>query len=252
VLLLLDVGNTQTDIAICDPNESDFQRILHVATDRDLSSSGWRMLLSTHDLDESMISNVAISSVVPSVTESLSLLFLDWLHIEPLIVSSDLNLGIKVAVEHPERVGTDRLCNATAAYHLTESAAVVVDVGTATKIEAISRDGTFLGGAIAPGVGVSLQGLVARAAKLDTVPLEIPADPIGTNTVAAMQSGLLVGHLAMIEGMIERFRTRVGFDAPSILTGGYGELLWNKSKLLDRYEPELTLRGLLSIWRLNK
>ena len=256
MLLLLDVGNTQTDVAECNPAEGSFRHTWRFRTDRDLDPFGWQSLITSHalefELDISSITDVAISSVVPPVTTMLTSMFREWLHIEPLVVSPELELGVRIAVDRAESVGTDRLCNATAAYHMAGGAVIVVDAGTATKIEAVSGEGVYLGGAIAPGIEVSLDALVARAAKLDTVSLKFPKDPIGANTVEAMQSGLVLGHLVMIEGMIERFRQRVGIDAPSILTGGYGTLFWKESALLDRYEPDLTLLGLLGIWQLNQ
>jgi type III pantothenate kinase len=169
-----------------------------------------------------------------------------------LIVRSDLKLGIQLAVDQPEQVGTDRLCNAAAAFQEAGGASIVVDAGTATKVEAISADGVLLGGAIAPGIGVSLEALVRRAAQLYDVPLEFPKNPIGVNTVEAVQSGLVIGHLGLIEGLVERFREQIGIDAPVILTGGYGHLFWQKSIVFAKFDPELTLRGLQRIWQLNR
>jgi type III pantothenate kinase len=160
VLLLIDVGNSQTVIAAVDPAVGSFQHTWRVETTRDLASAGWRALISSSaaesKFDFTAISAIAISSVVPSITPTLSTLFLDWLRVQPLIVTSNLTLGIQLAVNQSEKVGADRLCNATAAYQRVGSAVIVVDVGTATKIEAITGDGMFVGGAIAPGIGTSL------------------------------------------------------------------------------------------------
>jgi type III pantothenate kinase len=256
VLLLIDVGNSQTDVAAVDPAEGSYSQFWRVETKRDLDSEGWRKLfLKNADeniFDFTSIIAVALSSVVPSITRTLTKLFINWLNIQPLVVTSNLKLGIQVAVDQPENVGTDRLCNATAAYHCAGGAVIVVDVGTATKIEAVTGDGVFVGGAIAPGLGVSLEALVGRAAQLYAVPVEFPQNTIGTNTVEAMQSGLVVGHLAMIEGMIGRFREQLGDEAPAILTGGYGRHFNRKSIVFEKYEPELTVRGILRIWQLNQ
>jgi type III pantothenate kinase len=193
-----------------------------------------------------------MASVVPSITNEFLTLFDNWLRIEPLVVSADLELGIEVAIERPREVGADRLCNAVAAFQCVLSDAIVVDLGTATKVEAITAKGVYLGGAIAPGISVSLDTLVARAAQLYSVPIEFPNSAIGTNTVEAMQSGLVIGHLAMIEGLVQRFRDQIGAPAPVLLTGGYAQIFWQRSDVFDRHEPELTLRGLLHIWNLNQ
>ena len=256
MLLLIDVGNSQTVIAAVDPAVGSFHHTWRVETNRDLAAAGWQALISSgaaeSKFDFTSISAIAISSVVPSITPTLSTLFLEWLSVQPLIITSNLRLGIQLAVNQPEKVGTDRLCNATAAYLLAGSAVIVVDVGSATKLEAITRDGTFVGGAIAPGIGVSLEALVGRAAQLYTVPLDFPQSPIGKSTVGAMQSGLILGHLAMMEGMIFRFREHLDDEAPAILTGGYGQLFNQKSTAFDTFDPDLTLRGILRIWQLNQ
>jgi type III pantothenate kinase len=256
MLLLIDVGNSQTVIATVEPAVGSFHHRWSVETKRDLAAPGWQALISgcaaESKFDFTAVSAIAISSVVPSITPTLSTLFHEWLSVQPLIVASNLTVGIQLGVHQPEKVGTDRLCNATAAYQRVGNSVIVIDVGTATKIDAITRDGIFVGGAIAPGIGISLEALVGRAAQLYTVPLDFPQSPIGTSTVEAMQSGLVLGHLTMMEGMIVRFREYLGDEATAILTGGYGQLFTQNSTAFDNFDPDLTLRGILRIWQLNQ
>jgi type III pantothenate kinase len=256
VLLVIDIGNSQTVIAVVDPAEGSFHHTWRTDTIPAGEAKNWQSFLSDSANDENIelvsATDVAISSVVPAATRTLVTLFDDWLNVRPMVVNSTMKLGIEVDVEQPERIGTDRLCNATAAYQFVGGAVIVVDVGTATKIEAITGDGVFIGGAIAPGIGVSLDALVGRAAQLHSVPLELPRAPIGKNTVEAMQAGLIIGHLAMIEGMIDRFRRHMQVEAQVILTGGYSSLFWKRSEIFERHDPDLTLRGILQIWRLNQ
>jgi type III pantothenate kinase len=256
VLLLLDIGNSQTVAALCDPQSESFLLTWHFVTDRSLTAGEWLSQFSAQahvdNVDTSKISDVAIASVVPAVSNEIQVMFKSWVGRDPFYVSADLHLGIDLAIDRPQELGADRLCNAVAAHDLSQIEAIVVDVGTATKVEAITIDGVFLGGAIAPGIGVSLEALISRAAQLSSVQLKFPDSPIGKNTIAAMQSGLVLGHVAMIEGLIERFEKELGAKSEVFLTGGFGLLFWQKSKVFTRFEPDLTLRGLLKIWKLNQ
>jgi type III pantothenate kinase len=255
MLLLIDAGNTDTAVAACEPKDGSLAQIWRLASRRENTADDWRAslvpLLHEAGIQPGAVSGAVISSVVPTITRELQLQCEGWFRITPLVVSSSLKLGINIAIEKPRDVGADRICNAVAAFELIHGPAIVVDLGTATKIEAIDGDGTFLGGSIAPGLGTSLDSLVSRAAQLYSVDLKLPDGAIGTNTVQAVQSGLVLGHLAMIEGMISRYRAVLGSDAIVILTGGYGSLFWNRSNFFNRYEPDLTLRGALNIWQLN-
>jgi type III pantothenate kinase len=256
VLLLLDIGNSQTAAALCDPASGNALTTWRFPTDVSLDAKGWKSRLNrspdARQLELQSITDVAISSVVPAASEVLTSLMTEWLAIEPLVVSSNLKLGVRLAVEQPERLGADRVCNATAAYECVGGAAIVVDTGTATKIEAIDAEGILRGGAIAPGIGVSLETLIGRTAQLFSVPLEFPDRAIGRNTIEAMQSGLLIGHLALIEGLVHRFQAALGVPAPIVLTGGYAPLFWKRSDVFSCHEPNLTLQGLLRLWRLNR
>jgi type III pantothenate kinase len=168
------------------------------------------------------------------------------------MVSSDLSLGIQVRTDAPHETGTDRIANCAAAYARFGGPVIVVDVGTATKIEAVTAGGEFLGGVIAPGPAVTLEALASRAARLYAVELRLPETAIGRNTVAAVQSGVVAGHLALIEGMVSRVRDELGGAQHVVLTGGFAEIFAPAKSCITDYVPDLTLRGLRLIWHWNR
>ncbi|MFL5761653.1 MAG: type III pantothenate kinase [Thermomicrobiales bacterium] len=255
MLILIDAGNSNTVVAACEPGDSSFTHVWRFASRRKNTGDDWRAslvpLLRQAGIRPSQVTGAVISSVVPKITRELILQCEGWLRVTPIVVSANLTLSVNIAIEKPEDIGADRICNAVAAFELIRGPVIVVDLGTATKIEAIHRSGAFLGGAIAPGIGTSLDALVARAAQLYPVELSVPETAIGTNTVHAVQSGLFLGHLTMIEGMVSRFKDTLGSDASVVLTGGYGPIFWQRSEVFSQFEPELTLRGALRIWELN-
>ncbi len=183
-------------------------------------------------------------SVVPAITRSLTEYIEQRFGLPPLLVSSQLPLGIDVATEQPLETGTDRLTNAVSVDALYGRPAIVVDFGTATKVDALDRDGRFLGGAIATGLGVSMDALASRAARLYAVPIDVPSQAIGRNTTTAIQAGVVLGHLKMVEGLVEMARQELGGCDIVVLTGGNGALFAEKSASLGPYEPNLTLDGL--------
>jgi type III pantothenate kinase len=256
VLLLVDAGNSHTVVAACEPQDGSFAQIWRLASRRENTGDDWRAslvpLLHQAGIQPGVVNGAVISSVVPKITRELRLQCEGWLRVTPLVVSSGLKLPITIEIEKPQTVGADRICNAVAAFELIQGPVIVADLGTATKIEAIDQSGAFLGGAIAPGLGTSQEALVSRAAQLYTVELKMPDAPIGKNTIAAVQSGLILGHLAMIEGMVTRFRQILGTDATVILTGGYAPTFWQRSSVFNRHEPDLTLLGALKIWQINQ
>lgn len=167
-------------------------------------------------------------------------------------VSVELDLGISVRTDAPGEVGADRLVNAAEAFRRFGGPVIVVDMGTATKIEAIDASGDFLGGVIAPGLGVSMESLTSRAARLFAVPLNLPETVIGKNTVHAVQSGVVAGHLAMIEGMVVRVKTELGGADHVVLTGGFSHALRDGSPIFTDFLPDLTIEGLQMLHRRNR
>ncbi|KAA0252704.1 MAG: type III pantothenate kinase, partial [Chloroflexi bacterium] len=158
----------------------------------------------------------------------------------------------KIRYEDPKAVGADRVCDAVAVMKLYGGPACVVDFGTATTFNALTRDGDYLGGAITAGINLAAEALYTRAAKLPRIDLQVPPSVIGRNTVHAMQSGLLFGYVSMVEGMVSRFRAELGNDMKVVATGGLAEVVAKETKVIDVIAPWLTLEGLRLIWELNR
>jgi type III pantothenate kinase len=208
MLLAIEVGNTSAVLAVSS-GEKGWSPSWRVVSDGKLTADDWSVkigsLAATSGLDLSLVQDVVISSVVPAISSTLVRWSEAHLSRQPLMVSHLLDLGIGLDVETPNEMGADRICNAVAAWNLAHEAAIVVDTGTATKVEAISADGVFLGGAIAVGLSLSLEALAGRAARLYSVPLEPSPRVIGKNTVDSVQAGIVQGHAHMIEGSCRHF-----------------------------------------------
>jgi type III pantothenate kinase len=167
-------------------------------------------------------------------------------------VDTGIKTGIKIRYEDPKAVGADRVCDAVAVMKLYGGPACVVDFGTATTFNAVTKDGEYLGGAITAGINLAAEALYTRAAKLPRIDLQVPPSVIGRNTVHAMQSGLLFGYVSMVEGMVARFRSELGSDMKVVATGGLAEVVAKETKVIDVIAPWLTLEGLRIIWELNR
>jgi type III pantothenate kinase len=255
VLVTVDIGNTQTAAAVFEG-----ERIVdhwRITTSRSATADELavqlRLLLELADLDRSAVDDVAISSVVPQLVRPWrGAVRRNFPQVEPLFVGPGVRTGISIRTDNPHEVGADRVVNAVAAWERYRRACVVVDMGTATTFDAVGRDGAYLGGAIAPGLGISVEALVQRAARLAQVELVVPTRAIGTNTVTSMQSGVLLGAIAQVDGMLERFRlelvdageAEVPSAVPTIATGGLAARIAPHARMLDDVEPLLTLQGL--------
>jgi type III pantothenate kinase len=245
VFLAIDVGNTNVHIGLAPDIDSPWQRTLRYSSLRDRTADEWHALVGPQF--ESVSCNhcqVAMCSVVPAITRSLTDFLQQQFSVPPLIVSCGLPLGIEVATDQPPETGTDRITNAVAVDALYGRPAIVVDFGTATKVDALDAEGRFLGGAIATGLSLSMEALASRAARLYAVPIEIPDAAIGRNTTSAIQAGVVLGHLKMVEGLVEMARAELGVCQTVVLTGGNGALFADREPALGPYEPNLTLDGL--------
>lgn len=196
------------------------------------------------------INGVAISSVVPRMDLLLEEACRRYLGIQPLILGPGVDMGLANRTEFPEQVGTDRLAGAYGGLRLYGCPLLMVQLGTATVVNVVSAEGDFLGGAIAPGPDAMLQGLVSRAAKLPPIPLSLPPRALGRNTMEAMQSGLMFGYMALVEGLVQRFWAELG-HWQVVATGGYAQLVAAGTKVIDKVDPDLTLQGLRLIYELN-
>jgi type III pantothenate kinase len=194
------------------------------------------------------ISGAILSSVVPSLTQWVAGMTRDRVGVDPVVVSAASNLGITVRTDNPNEVGADRLVNAVAAYDQYGGPTLIIDFGTATTFDVVSRAGEYIGGAIAPGIRLAHDALISHAAKLSSVELVFPERAIGSNTVSSMQSGIMWGYASLIDGMIERIDRDLGEPATVLATGGLGELFTKVCPRISAYMPDLTLDGLRLIW----
>ena len=254
MLLAIDVGNTNTVFGV-GRGDGTWAAMWRVTTCRDVLGNDWAPVIQAmagrHNLDLGNVKAVCIASVVPTATSALSEFFRDWLDLEPLIVSSTVQLNIALGMERPGEVGADRIANAVAAWDQHRGACIVVDLGTATKVEAITASGQFSGGSIAAGLGVSLEALTARAARLFNIPLVAATTAIGRNTTEALQSGLVNGHVHLVSGLIADIRREIGEEAPVIVTGGHASSPDSPFRRFGAHLPDLTLDGVRLIHRLN-
>lgn len=260
MLLTIDVGNTQTvvgvyqhdgDLSIADGGLIGPWRLatIHTRTEDEMALliSG---LLSTAGCSVSAIDGVAITSGVPVLTSTLRHMARKTFNIEPVVVGPGVKTGLAIRYDNPREVGADRIANGAAAFDLFGGPSIVVDFGTATTLDAIGVEGDYLGGSISPGVEVSLEALVGKAAALSTVELVEPRNVIGKNTGESIRSGVLYGYAAQIDGLCARFFEEIG-ECTVIATGGLAGMIAPHTKVVDEVEPWLTLHGLRLIWQKN-
>ncbi len=198
------------------------------------------------------VGGVAIASVVPPLTQAFAEVSRKYLEQTPLIVDAGVRTGVPIRYDDPRQVGADRVVDAAAVRALYGVPACVVDFGTGTTFDAVSAEGHYLGGAIAPGIGIAAQALFERTAKLPRVELTRPPSAIGRNTPHAMQSGLLFGYVGLVEGMVARFKRELGANTRVVATGGMAELIAVETDAIDVVDPWLTLHGLRIVYELNQ
>jgi len=253
MLLCIDVGNTNIVLGVFEGEDlvADFR--LHT----DERSTGDELglivsgLLESRDIALSRISSVVVSNVVPILARPIDELSHHYFRMAPMVVGPGIRTGMRILAEDPRQVGADRIVNSIAAFRRYGGPAVVVDFGTATTFDAISNQGDYLGGAIAPGLVIGLDALVAHAAKLTRVELVAPSSVIGRNTSAAMQVGLVFGYVGLIEGIVGRMKGELGDGAKVVATGGLAELIAEQTGVIDTVDQRLTLDGLRIIHDLN-
>jgi len=255
MLLAIDVGNTETVLGLFAEGELTRQWRLSTVTNRTPDELALFLAgcLQQHDFSlREDVTGVAICCGVPALTESFRRMAEStWTTFAPVVVEPGIKTGIPVRTDNPREVGADRIVNARAAFSRFGGPCIVVDFGTATTYDAISAGGEYLGGAIAPGMRISEESLTSHAARLPDVEIARPRSVIGKNTVEAMQSGLLWGTVAELEGMIERMEAELGGDVTVVATGGLAEAVVPHTDAIDHHEPWLTLEGLRLIHEQN-
>jgi len=255
VLLVVDVGNTQTHFgAVRDGVIAEHWRF---ATERGSTSdelgAALRNLLALRGLGFADISATAVSSTVPELAPEWAAMARRYLEHEALIVGPGVKTGMAIRLDNPRELGADRLVNAVAAWTRFQRACIVVDFGTAITYDVVSAEGEYLGGIISPGLEISLEALALRAAKLPRIELGEPRSLIGKTTVDAVRSGIVYGYAGQVDGIIGRLRAELGEDAPVIATGGLAHhLVPSFTESVDEVDDLLTLEGLRLIWEINR
>ena len=246
MLLVIDIGNTNVVAAVF--NEAQMVAKIRFRSETRMTDDEFTFLLGgllgDDDVDPATIEGVMISSVVPALsgpaTHAASALY----NVAPVFLTPEINLGLEIKYDNPHYVGADRLADAIGVGEIYGGPAIIVDFGTATTVDAIDGAGAYLGGAIAPGLEASHDALVQRAALLPRIPLTAPDQVIGTDVITSMQSGLVIGYAAMIEGLVTRAIDEVGGSAKVVATGGLATVIADLTNVIDIVDPDITLSGI--------
>ena len=249
-LLAIDVGNTNTVLGLFE--DTDLVRSWRIKTDARSTADEMALVFRGLLADEPTVTGIALCSTVPGVLREMRHMLATYHDdIPTVIVEPGTKTGVSVLTDNPKEVGTDRIVNTMAAYHLYGGPSIVVDFGTSTNLDVVSVKGEFLGGALAPGVEISLEALAQRAAQLRTVELVRPRSPIGKNTVEALQSGALYGFAGQVDGLVRRISDELGGVQAVIATGGLAPVVVPESETITHHDPDLTLVGLRLVFEKN-
>ena len=254
MLLTIDIGNTSINMGLF---EGDKLKVSwQVATDIDRMADEYAVLLlgllKQKGIEVASIGKAAMCSVVPPLTATFEELLENYFGVSPLLVEAGAKTGVRIRMDNPREVGADRIVNAAAAHHLYGGPVIIVDLGTATTFDAVSGEGDYLGGAIAPGMVIAIETLSERAAMLPRVELSRPKKAIGSDTISAMQSGIVFGYVGLVEGMVARLKKELGEESKVVATGGHARLIAAETGIIDAVNLDLTLIGLRLIYYMNR
>jgi len=254
LLLAIDIGNTNVALGLYDEDVPVAQ--WRIATEAQRLTDEYAVLLDglfrQRDITFGDIGGCVLASVVPPLTGTFTDLARRYLHVEPVTISDNIKTGVRILYDNPHEVGADRIVNALAVQRKYGTPAIVVDFGTATTFDVISAEGDYLGGVIAPGMAISAEALFQRAAKLPEVEMAAPPSVIGKNTVHSMQAGLVLGYVALVEGLVRRIEEELGRKAHVIATGGLGALVAAYTGCIEAVDLNLTIEGLRMIYDMNR
>jgi type III pantothenate kinase len=253
MLLAIEQGNTNTLFAVHDGTRwiAQWRSATESTRTADEYAVWLSQLLSMAGLQLGVFNGCIVSSVVPQSIFNLRNLARRYLHVEPLVIGENVDLGIDVRIDKPSEAGADRLVNAIGAHVAYPGPLLIIDSGTATTFDLVGADGAFEGGVIAPGINLSMEALHSAAAKLPRIAIQKPQRVVGTDTVGAMQSGIFWGYIALIEGLVARIKAEHGGPLTVVATGGVASLFHGATMSIDHFDPDLTIRGLLEIWHRN-
>ena len=253
MLLTIDIGNTNCTFGVFqgDKLKTTWRSATGVHRTADEYASFILNMLRNREIATLDITDGVLCSVVPPLITTFEEIFKHYFKIKPLVVEAGVKTGVRISMDNPREVGADRVVNAVAAHHLYGGPAIVIDIGTAITFDVVAKDGEYLGGAIAPGIAIATDALFERTAALPRVDLTHPKKAIGTNTVSAMESGIVFGYAGLIEGMVSRIQHELGSKVKVIATGGYAGLMAEVTRIIEVVNPDLTLIGLKLIYEMN-
>jgi len=253
MILTMDIGNTNTVLGLYEGD--DLKTHWRISTDRNKTPDEYGMLFrnlfKSADITDDAVNSIIISSVVPPILRILKKTAYRYFNVNPLVIGPGVKTGMNIKMDNPKEVGADRIVNAVAGHQFYQGPLIIVDFGTATTFCAISEKGEYLGGAIAPGIGISSEALFSQSAKLPRIELIDPGHAIGKNTIDGMKSGIVYGFVGQVEYLVKKFKKELSKEAVVIATGGLVSLIAAETDSIDYVEPFLTLKGLKHIADIN-
>ncbi len=252
--MAIDIGNTSVMVGVFEGK--DIRTTCRMATSVSRMPDEYAALLlgilQHQGVKPSDITEAAMCCVVPPMVATFEDVLRRYFNVTPMVVGAGIKTGVRIRMDNPREVGADRIVHAAAAHHLYGGPVIIIDMGTATTFDTVSKEGDYIGGAIAPGINTAAEALFGRTAMLPRVKLVRPAKAIGTNTITAMQSGIVFGYVALCEGMVARIQKELGEKAKVVATGGYSEIIAKETTAIDIINPNLILIGLKLIYSMNK
>ena len=254
MLLAIDIGNTEITLGVLEGEE--LRATWHLATRIHRVADEYAALMINLLQHQSMkledVKEIAICCVVPPLLSTIADMCQRYFNIKPFVVGAGVKTGVRIRKDNPREVGADRIVNAAAAHRLYGGPVIITDFGTATTFDTVSKEGDYLGGVIAPGIGIAAESLFMRAAMLPRVELTRPARVIGTSTTAAMQSGIIYGYIGLVEGIVSRIQMELDEKTTVIATGGYADLIADETSTINAVNHDITLIGLKLIYSMNQ